>query len=79
MLARFPAIKAEHRVSLTAPHIATSKHEILREVLRAQGWLPDRDVIVLSDGEPTCKTSSAAQQSLFSVDKVGNTRCSHRG
>ncbi|WFU05740.1 ISKra4 family transposase (plasmid) [Rhizobium sp. CB3171] len=34
-----------------APNIATGKHDILRAALRAQGWLPGRDVTVFSDGE----------------------------
>jgi hypothetical protein len=34
-----------------APHIATGKHDILRAALRAQGWLPGRNVTVFSDGE----------------------------
>ncbi|MBB3571735.1 hypothetical protein FHX05_005884 [Rhizobium sp. BK491] len=34
-----------------APHIATGKHDILRAAMRAQGWLPGRDVTVFSDGE----------------------------
>lgn len=34
-----------------APHIATGKHDIVRAAMRAQGWLPGRDVSVFSDGE----------------------------
>ncbi|NKJ40154.1 hypothetical protein FHT28_006916 [Rhizobium sp. SG570] len=31
--------------------MATGKHDILRAALRAQGWLPGRDVTVFSDGQ----------------------------
>ncbi|CCM79894.1 hypothetical protein AS026_27720 [Rhizobium altiplani] len=34
-----------------APNIATGKHDIVRAAMRAQGWLPGRDVMVFSDGE----------------------------
>ncbi|MFS8054259.1 ISKra4 family transposase [Rhizobium sp. BR 317] len=34
-----------------APNIATGKHHIVRAAMRAQGWLPGRDVTVFSDGE----------------------------
>ncbi|MBP1875531.1 hypothetical protein J2Z19_005267 [Ensifer adhaerens] len=34
-----------------APNIATGKHDIVRAAMRAQGWLPGRDITVFSDGE----------------------------
>ena len=34
-----------------APHVATGKHDAVRAAMRAQGWLPGRDVTVFSDGD----------------------------
>lgn len=34
-----------------APNVATGKHDVLRAAMRAQGWLPGRDVTVFSDGD----------------------------
>jgi ribosomal protein S14 len=34
-----------------APHVATGKHDVVRAAMRAQGWLPGRDVTVFSDGD----------------------------
>lgn len=34
-----------------APNVATGKHDVVRAAMRAQGWLPGRDVTVFSDGE----------------------------
>lgn len=34
-----------------APNIATAKYDVVRAAMRAQGWLPGRDVTVFSDGE----------------------------
>jgi hypothetical protein len=34
-----------------APHVATGKHDAVRSAMRAQGWLPGRDVTVFSDGD----------------------------
>lgn len=34
-----------------APNVATGKHEVVRAAMRAQGWLPGRDVTVFSDGD----------------------------
>lgn len=34
-----------------APNVASGKHDIVRAAMRAQGWLPGRDVTVFSDGE----------------------------
>jgi hypothetical protein len=34
-----------------APNVTTGKHDIVRAAMRAQGWLPGRDVTVFSDGE----------------------------
>lgn len=34
-----------------APHVVTGKHEVVRAAMRAQGWLPGRDVTVFSDGD----------------------------
>jgi hypothetical protein len=33
-----------------APNEATGKHDVIRAAMRAQGWLPGRDVTVFSDG-----------------------------
>jgi hypothetical protein len=37
--------------SRAAPHVATGKHDAVRAAMRAQGWLPGRDVTVFSDGD----------------------------
>ncbi|KJS10189.1 MAG: hypothetical protein VR78_14595 [Hoeflea sp. BRH_c9] len=34
-----------------APHVTTGKHDAVRAAMRAQGWLPGRDVTVFSDGD----------------------------
>ncbi|MCC0013962.1 MAG: ISKra4 family transposase, partial [Rhodobiaceae bacterium] len=34
-----------------APNVATGKHDAVRVALRAQGWMPGRDVTVFSDGD----------------------------
>ncbi|WP_322887333.1 ISKra4 family transposase (plasmid) [Sinorhizobium medicae] len=34
-----------------APSVTTGKHDVVRAAMRAQGWLPGRDVTVFSDGE----------------------------
>lgn len=34
-----------------APNVATGKHNVVRAAMRAQGWLPGRDVTVFSDGD----------------------------
>lgn len=34
-----------------APNVATGKHDVVRAAMRAQGWLPGRDVTVFSDGD----------------------------
>ena len=34
-----------------APHVATGKHVVVRAAMRAQGWLPGREVTVFSDGD----------------------------
>lgn len=34
-----------------APHVTTGKHDVVRAALRAQGWVPGRDVTVFSDGD----------------------------
>lgn len=34
-----------------APNVATGKHDAVRAALRAQGWLPGRNVTVFSDGD----------------------------
>ena len=44
-----------------APHIATGKHDIVRAAMRAQGWLPGRNVTVFNAEKSACKTSSSAQ------------------
>ena len=36
-----------------APNVSMSRPDTIRNALRAQGWLPDREVIVLSDGDPS--------------------------
>lgn len=34
-----------------APNVATDKHDVVRAAMRAQGWLPGREVTVFSDGD----------------------------
>ena len=34
-----------------APNVATGKHEVVRAAMRAQGWLPGRQITVFSDGD----------------------------
>ena len=34
-----------------SPHVTTGKHDVVRAALRAQGWVPGRDVTVFSDGD----------------------------
>jgi hypothetical protein len=34
-----------------ASNVVTGKHEVVRAAMRAQGWLPGRDVTVFSDGD----------------------------
>jgi hypothetical protein len=37
----------------TMPNISASRHEIVRGAVKAQGWLPGREVVVFSDGDPS--------------------------
>lgn len=37
----------------TMPNVAAARHEILRGAMKAQGWLPGREVVVFSDGDPS--------------------------
>ena len=36
-----------------APNVSMSRPDTIRYALRAQGWLPGREVVVLSDGDPS--------------------------
>lgn len=36
-----------------APNVTLNRSDTIRNALRAQGWLPGREVIVLSDGDPS--------------------------
>ena len=36
-----------------APNVMLNRSDTIRNALRAQGWLPGREVIVLSDGDPS--------------------------
>jgi hypothetical protein len=40
-----------------APHVQATKPSTIGNALRAQGWLPGRDVVVLSDGDPALAES----------------------
>ncbi|WP_292277525.1 hypothetical protein [Mesorhizobium sp.] len=44
-----------------APNVATGKHAAVRAALRAQGWLPGRDVTVFSDGDAGLQVLCSAQ------------------
>jgi len=41
----------------TAPNISTGKSDAVRAALRAQGWMPGRDVTVFSDGDPALRVT----------------------
>ena len=58
---------ARHFVS--APNISTSKVDTIRAALRAQGWIPGRDITVFSDGDPALRGAvvSAARQQVTHI------------
>ncbi len=58
---------ARHFVS--APNISTSKVDIIRAALRAQGWIPGRDITVFSDGDPALRGAvvSAERQQVTHI------------
>jgi hypothetical protein len=37
----------------TMPNVSTARHEVVRAAVKAQGWLPGRDIVVFSDGDPS--------------------------
>ena len=52
-----------------APNISTSNVDAVRAALRAQGWIPGRDITVFSDGDPALKGAviSAARQQITHI------------
>ncbi|WP_292529967.1 hypothetical protein [Methylocystis sp.] len=52
-----------------ASNISTSNVDAVRAALRAQGWVPGRDITVFSDGDPALKGAviSAARQQITHV------------
>jgi hypothetical protein len=52
-----------------APNISTSNVDAVRAALRAQGWIPGRDITVFSDGDPALKGAviSAARQKITHI------------
>ena len=53
----------------TAPSVSTSNTHAVRAALRAQGWMPGRDITVSSDGDPALKGAvvSAARQPIIHI------------
>ncbi|MCQ4190048.1 ISKra4 family transposase, partial [Methylocystis sp. NLS-7] len=53
----------------SAPNISTSNVDTIRATLRAQGWIPGRNVMVFSDGDPALKGAviRAARQQVTHV------------
>ena len=53
----------------TAPNISTGKSDAVRAALRAQGWMPGRDVTVFSDGDPALRVTviGAARQQVTHI------------
>lgn len=51
------------------PNILTSNVDTVRATLRAQGWIPGRNVMVFSDGDPALKGAviRAARQQVTHV------------
>jgi hypothetical protein len=37
----------------TMPNVKTARHQTIRACLRTQGWLPGREIVVFSDGDPS--------------------------
>lgn len=45
-----------------APHVALGKHDVVRAAMRAQGWLPGRDVTVSATETSGCRASCSVRQ-----------------
>jgi hypothetical protein len=52
MVGRVETKRQQARHFAVAPNVATSKSGAIGNALRSRGWLPGRDVTVLSDGDP---------------------------
>lgn len=63
----------------SAPNISTSDVDTIRAALRAQGWIPGRDVTVFSDGDPALRGAvvSAARHKSRMFSTGFTSRCAY--